>query len=82
MKTALPEFFEELQRRLDENRRLYRDDSPFSVLDVPWARFLAPLLGVNPWKVMVPAAFLIALFLRLVFGQAFSEAVLRVLGGR
>lgn len=82
MKTAPRELFlGELRRRLEENRRLYRHESPFSVLDTPWARFVAPWLGTNPWKVMVPAAFLLTLVLRLVFGRAFSEVVLRVLGG-
>ena len=81
MKTAPDLFFGELRRRLKENRRLYRDESPFSVLDTPWARFVAPWLGTNPWKVMVPTALILTLVLRLIFGREFSEAVLRVLGG-
>src|SRR3972149_10652422 len=63
----------ELRRRLVGKRRLYRDESPFSVLDTPWARFVAPWLGTNPWKVMVPTALLLTLVLRLIFGREFSE---------
>jgi len=81
MREAPDDFFEELKRRLEENRRLYREGSPFRILDTPWARFTAAFLGVNPWKVMVPVALLLTLGLRLIFGRAFSELVLKVLGG-
>jgi hypothetical protein len=74
-------FYSELARRLQENKRLYREDSPFSKLDTPVMRFVASYLGVNPWKVLVPTAITVVMILRLIFGSKFSEIVLRVLGG-
>lgn len=71
----------ELQKRLEENKQLYRESSVFSVLDSSMMRFVASHLGVNPWKVLVPASLLISLFLRLIMGGIYSEIVLRILGG-
>lgn len=73
-------FYSELEKRLHENRRLYRGFG-FGVLDSGWMRFVASYLGVNPWKVFIPVAMTGALIGRLVFGRAFTEYVLRLLGG-
>lgn len=75
------DFYSELQRRLEENKRLYRGDFPFVVFDSPLGKFVASYLGVNPWKVLIPIAAVVVLFLRLLFGLPFTEFVLRVLGG-
>ena len=71
----------ELKQRLEENRKLYREPSVFGALDNPVVRFVASYLGVNPWKVLVPVAFLLSLLLRIVFGRGFSEYILIILGG-
>lgn len=76
------EFHWELQRRLEENKRLYREHSPFVVFDSPFGKFVASHLGTNPWRVLIPVSFLFILMLRIVFGAHFSEFVLRILGGR
>lgn len=73
------DFSDELQRRLDENRKLY-GGSEKKVYD-PVLQLVAGSLGVNPWKVIVPVSIFIVLFLRVFLGPGFSEAVLRVLGG-
>lgn len=70
-----------LQKRLEENKKLYGDPG-FLVLDNPLMRFAASYLGVNPWKILVPAAFVLTLAMRLILGPAYSETVLRILGGR
>lgn len=75
------DFYSELRLLLSENKKLYGGDSVFGYLDTPFGRFVAAQLGVNPWKILVPVAAGIAVFLRLVFGRRFSELVLRVLGG-
>jgi hypothetical protein len=74
-------FYEELRRRLEENQRLYRGDFPFVVFDTPFGKFVASYLGVNPWKVLMPISFVVVVFFRVLLGRAFSELVLRVLGG-
>lgn len=74
------DFYSELQRRLEENRKLYRE-TPFVVFEGSFAKFVASNLGVNPWKILVPVSALSVLFLRLVLGERFSDIVLRVLGG-
>lgn len=76
------DFSKELRRRLEENRRLYGERSPFVIFDSPFGKFVASHLGVNPWKVLIPASFIVVFLLRVVFGSHFSELVLRVLGGR
>ena len=49
------DFFSELQKRLDENKRLYKTSSPLHQSEL--MRFTASYLGVNPWKVMVACGF-------------------------
>ncbi len=75
------DFYSQLQHRLDENKRLYREGSPFVVFDTRFGRFVASRLGVNPWKVLIPVSAIGVLALRLFLGPQFSESVLRVLGG-
>lgn len=75
------EFYEELKRRLEENKRLYKQPSVFTTFDSHLARFVAAYLGVNPWRVLVPLSLLLSLFLRIILGRGYSELVLRVLGG-
>ena len=75
------DFYSDLRRRLEENRKLYRDGSPFVVFNTPFGKFVASYLGVNPWKVLVPLSFLVVIGLRLIIGAGFSEIVLRILGG-
>jgi hypothetical protein len=74
-------FYKELQRRLEENKRLYRGDSPFVVFDSVLGKFVASYLGVNPWKVLIPFSLVIVIFFRFFLGRTFSELVLKVLGG-
>lgn len=75
------EFNWQLRQRLEENRKLYQSGPQLHIPDTVFARFVASYLGVNPWKVILPGSFFLALILRLVFGAGFSESVLGVLGG-
>lgn len=74
-------FYAQLQWRLEENKKLYKEPRSFVVLDSSFGKFVASQLGVNPWKVLVPVAAAVALILRLIFGREFSDFILRVLGG-
>ena len=75
-------FYGELIKRLEENKILYKEASVFTVFNSPFARFAAGYLGVNPWKVIIPISLLITMVLRMVLGLAYSEFILRVMGGR
>jgi hypothetical protein len=74
-------FEKELRKRLLENKRLYQN-SLLASFDLKELKFVASVLGVNPWKVIVPFSLLIAILTRLVFGVQFSETVLDLLGGK
>ena len=81
-KSSMQDFYKELRRRLEENKRLYKEGSPFVVFDSPFGKFVASHLGANPWKVLIPVSALVVLILRLLWGRNFSELVLRILGGK
>lgn len=74
-------FYRELQHRIRENKRLYRDSS-FQLPDSDFMRFTVTYLGFNPWKVIVPVSAVMVLVLRLLFGVSFSEFILDILGGK
>jgi hypothetical protein len=80
-KSSKSSFYLELQRRVEENKRLYRGDFPFVVFDSSFGKFVASRLGVNPWKVIVSVSALLVILVRLILGPGFSDMVLRVLGG-
>lgn len=75
------DFYSELRWRLKENKKLYEQPSAFVIFDSAFGKFIASHLGVNPWKVLIPIAFVVVVFCRFLVGRYFSELVLRVLGG-
>jgi len=76
-------FYRQLEERLKENKKLYSSSTGAGKLaGDSWMSFIASYLGVSPWKVILPTTFLFSLFLRLFWGREYSEAVLKLLGGR
>lgn len=76
------DYYGELKRRLEENKKLYRETSVFTSFDSQFARFIASYLGVNPWRILVPISLLFSILIRLIFGKGYSEFVLAVFGGK
>ncbi|MBP9718899.1 MAG: hypothetical protein KBD46_00325 [Candidatus Levybacteria bacterium] len=70
------EFLIQLQKRATEQERLIKNSLyPQIFLQISnW-------FGKHPWRVLIPAAFLISLLLRFLFGHVYFEKVLYIFGG-
>lgn len=75
MKKTEREFLEVLERKAQEQRRLVGSE-----ILPEWASRLGIWLGVNPWRVIVPLSFFIALSLYGVWGERFLEFSLFLFG--
>ena len=63
-----------LQERVQEQQLMQR---------VPFMRvfyFMSQLLGENPWRVIVPFAFLLTIYFQITFGKTFDETILNLFG--
>ncbi|MBI4097822.1 MAG: hypothetical protein HY426_02175 [Candidatus Levybacteria bacterium] len=67
------EFILKLQERAKEQEKIVRD--------MPFANVFSTIslwLGHHPWRILVPLAFLITLFLRGLMGPRYTDDVLLV----
>lgn len=70
------EFLKELQHRAVEQEKIMKGmvlPQVFSVVSI-W-------LGNHPWRILVPIAFLLSLFLHFSLGKNYDDLVLKIFGG-
>lgn len=67
-------FIEILQKRAQEQQII--NNVPFHKLFI----FLSTLLGENPWRIILPIAFICTVSLQLVLGKVFDEYILFIFG--
>lgn len=69
------EFIKILKRRAGEQEKLTKS------LPFPNVFFCVGLhLGTNPWKILIPIAFIITFISHLIFGEAFDGIILKLFG--
>jgi len=70
------EFLQKLEQRVQEQEKIIKDSSPLHIYykTTVW-------LGRHPWRILIPLAFLITLFFRMIFGNQFYELILGIFGG-
>jgi len=69
-------FIEELEQRARTQMKLVETE-----LIPSWARGLGDWLVVNPWRLVIPAASMVYIVLRIGYGMQFREFMLGLFGG-
>ncbi len=69
-------FIQELEDKAREQQRLVQTE-----LIPGWARGLGGWLAVNPWRVLVPAAAVLYVLLRVGMGVGYRDFILGLFGG-
>ncbi len=70
------DFLKQLEKRASEQEKIMQG--------VPFPRVFTTIsmwLGTHPWRILIPIAFVITVFLQAMFGSSYDTVVLRILGG-
>lgn len=69
-------FIAELEKRAELQKKLVNTE-----IIPDWARGMGNWLATNPWRVVVPVAVIVYLFIRLIGGVEYREFILGLFGG-
>ena len=69
-------FIAELENRAQLQKKLVNTE-----IIPDWAKGVGDWLATNPWRVVVPVAVIIYMFIRLVGGAGYREFILGLFGG-
>ncbi len=70
------QFLLKLQNRAREQERL--------MIGMPFASAFSSIsvwLGVHPWRLLIPLAFLLSLVFHFSFGKGYDDVILKIFGG-
>ncbi len=69
-------FLQELENRMSEQEKIMKD-----MIFPNFFLRVSATLGIHPWRVLVPTAFLLSLLLQLTMHKPYDDVILKIFGG-